>query len=82
MSEKEFNVIEEYGYYYLTEEFMYIRMYGGSRAPSLLSKYATDYVKKRGRRYLISAPFSMTKRRKGLSEEPIKRLKQEDNQER
>ena len=23
---------------------MYIRMYGGSRAPSLLPKYVTDYV--------------------------------------
>ena len=44
MSEEAFKVIEEYGSYYLTEEGMYIRMYGGSRAPSLLPKYATDYV--------------------------------------
>ena len=44
MSEEAFKVIEEYGDYYLTEEGMYIRMYGGSRAPSLLPKYATDYV--------------------------------------
>ena len=44
MSEEAFKVIEEYGSYYLTEEGMYIRMYGGSKAPSLLPKYATDYV--------------------------------------
>ena len=44
MSEEVFKVIEEYGSYYLTKEGMYIRMYGGSRAPSLLPKYATDYV--------------------------------------
>ena len=44
MSEEAFKVIEEYGSYYLIEEGMYIRMYGGSRAPSLLPKYATNYV--------------------------------------
>ena len=44
MSEVAFKFIEEYGDYYLTDEGMYIRMYGGSRAPSLLPKYATDYV--------------------------------------
>ena len=44
MSKEVFKVIEEYGDYYLTEEGMYIRMYGGSRAPSLLPKYATNYV--------------------------------------
>ena len=44
MSEKAFKVIKEYGDYYLTEEGLHIRMYGGSRAPSLLPKYATDYV--------------------------------------
>ena len=44
MSEEVFKVIEEYGDYYLIEEGMYIGMYGGSRAPSLLPKYATDYV--------------------------------------
>ena len=44
MSEEAFKVIEEYGDYYLTGEGMYIRMYGGSKAPSLLPKYATDYV--------------------------------------
>ena len=36
--------IEEYANYYLTEKGMYIRMYGCSREPSLLPKYATDYV--------------------------------------
>ena len=44
MSEEAFKVIEEYGDYYLTEEGMYIRIYSGSREPSLLPKYATDYV--------------------------------------
>ena len=44
MPEEAFKVIEEYGDYYFTEEGLYIRMYGGSRAPSLLPKYATDYI--------------------------------------
>ena len=44
MLEEAFKVIEEHGSYYLTEEGMYIRMYGGSSAPSLLPKYSTDYV--------------------------------------
>ena len=44
MSKEAFKFIEEYEDYYLTEEGMYIRMYGGSRAPSLLPKYAIDYV--------------------------------------
>ena len=44
MSEEAFKVIGEHGSYYLTEEGMYIRMYGSSRAPSLLPKYATNYV--------------------------------------
>ena len=44
MSEEAFKVIEEHGSYYLTEEGMYIRMYGCSRETSLLAKYATDYV--------------------------------------
>jgi len=44
MSEEALEVIEEYADYYLTEDGMYIRMYGCSRAPSLLPKYATDYV--------------------------------------
>ena len=44
MSEEAFKVVQEYGSYYLTEEGLYLRMYGGSRVPSLLPKYATDYV--------------------------------------
>ena len=44
MSEEALQVIEEYANYYLTEDIMYIRMYGYNRAPSLLHKYATDYV--------------------------------------
>ena len=44
MSEEAFKVIEEHGSYHLTEEGMYIRMYGYYRAPYLLPKYATDYV--------------------------------------
>ena len=44
MSEEAFKVVQEHGSYYLTEEGLYLRMYGGSRAPSLLPKYATDYV--------------------------------------
>ena len=37
-------MIEEYAEYYLTEYGLYFRMFGCSRAPSLLPKYATDYV--------------------------------------
>ena len=44
MSEEAFKVIEEHANYYLTNEGMYIKMYGFSRAPSLLPKYAIDYV--------------------------------------
>ena len=44
MSKEAFKVIEEHGNYYFTKEGMHIRMYGCSRAPSLLPKYATDYV--------------------------------------
>ena len=44
MSEEALQVIEEYADYYLTEDGLYIRMYGCSRAPSVLPKYATDYV--------------------------------------
>ena len=43
-SEEALKFIEEYADYYLTEDEMYIRMYGYSREPSLLPKYATDYV--------------------------------------
>ena len=44
MSEEALKVIEEYANYYLTDEGMYIRMYGCSREPALLPKYATDFV--------------------------------------
>ena len=44
MSEKTLEVVEENGHYYLSEEGLYLIMFGGSRAPSLLPKYATDYV--------------------------------------
>ena len=44
MSEEALQVIEEYVDYYLTEDGLYFRMFGGSRAPSLLPKYGTDYI--------------------------------------
>ena len=44
MSEEALQVIKEYADYYLTEDGLYFRMFGGSRAPSLLPKYTTDYI--------------------------------------
>ena len=44
ISVEAFKVMQEYGTYYLIEDGLYVRMYGGSRAPSLLPRYATDYV--------------------------------------
>ena len=44
MLEEAFKVMQEYGSYYLTKDGLYVRMYGGSRAPSLLPRYVTDYV--------------------------------------
>ena len=44
MSEEALQLIEDYADYYLTEDGLYFRMLGGSRAPSLLPKYATDYI--------------------------------------
>ena len=44
MSEGDLKYIMEYGYYLLSKEGTYLRMYGGTKAPSLLPKYATDYV--------------------------------------
>ena len=44
MSEEAFKVIQEFGSYFMTEDGLYVRMYGVSRAPSLHPKYATDYV--------------------------------------
>ena len=36
--------IKEYGDYFFSEDGMYLRMYGGMKAPSLLPKYVTDYI--------------------------------------
>ena len=44
MSEEALNIVEDNGHYYLTEEGLYLSMFGGTRAPSLLPRYATDYV--------------------------------------
>ena len=44
MSDEALEVVQNNENYYLTEEGLYFRMYGGSRAPSLLPKYAIDYV--------------------------------------
>ena len=44
LSEGSVESIKEYGDYFFTEEGMYLRMYGGTKAPSLLRKYATDYI--------------------------------------
>ena len=44
MSEEALKVVQDNGHYYLTGEGLYLRMFGGSRAPSLMPKYATDYV--------------------------------------
>ena len=44
MSEEALKFIQELRSYYLTEDGLYVRMYGGSRAPSILPKYAIDYV--------------------------------------
>ena len=44
LSDSTMDVICEYGDYFFSPEGTYLRMYGGSKAPSLLPKYATDYV--------------------------------------
>ena len=36
--------IKEFGYYFFTKEGTFLRMYGGTREPSLLPKYATNYI--------------------------------------
>ena len=43
MSELELKVLGEYGEFLFSNEILYLRMYGGSKAPSFLPKYATDY---------------------------------------
>ena len=44
ISEEALKFMQEFGSYYLTKDDLYLRMYSGSRAPSLLPRYATDYV--------------------------------------
>ena len=44
MSEEALQVIEEYAYYYLTKDGLYFKIFGSSREPSLLPKYAIDYI--------------------------------------
>ena len=44
MSEGSLEAIREYGDDFFSKEGTYLRMYGGPRAPSLLPKYATDYI--------------------------------------
>ena len=44
MSEEALEVVVEYGEFLFSEEDLYLRMYGGSKYPSLLPKYAIDYV--------------------------------------
>ena len=45
MYEGAMEIICEYGDYYFSKEgTSYLRIYGGSRASSLMSRYATDYV--------------------------------------
>ena len=44
MSEGALESIMEYGYYFFFEEGTYLRMYEGTKAPSLLPKYAIDYI--------------------------------------
>ena len=36
--------MKEYGDYFFSEEGTYIRMYGGTKALSLLPKYSIDYI--------------------------------------
>ena len=44
MFEEALKAVEDNDHYYLIEEGLYLRMFGGTRAPSLLPRYATDYV--------------------------------------
>ena len=44
MSEEALKIVHDNPHYYLTEEGLYLRIFGGTRAPSLLPRYATDYV--------------------------------------
>ena len=44
MSERELEMVRDNGNYYLLKEVPYLRMFGGSKAPSFLLKYAIEYV--------------------------------------
>ena len=44
LSEGDLESIREYRDYFCIEEGTYLRMYGGTKAPLLLPKYATDYI--------------------------------------
>ena len=44
MSEGTLKTVSDNAHYYLTKEGLYLRMFGGTKAPSQLPKYATDYV--------------------------------------
>ena len=44
MYEGAWEAIMEYGDYLFSKEETYLRMYGGTKAPSLLPKYAIDYI--------------------------------------
>ena len=44
MSEEAMKLVQDNGNCYLTEEGLYLTMFGGSKAPSPLLIYATDYV--------------------------------------
>ena len=44
LSEGAVESIKEYGDYFFIEEGMYLRMYGGTKAPSLLPMYEIDYI--------------------------------------
>ena len=44
MSEGAMEMVCEYGDYYFSKEGLYLRMYGGSRDPSLLPRYTTYYI--------------------------------------
>ena len=44
LSEGALESIREFGDNFFSEEGTYLRMYGGTKTPSLLPKYVTDYV--------------------------------------
>ena len=44
MSKEALKIVEDNGHFNLTKKGLYLRMFGGTRAPSLLPRYTTDYV--------------------------------------